>query len=481
MAGAPHRIGMYRQMRRAATTAALIAGVLGACSDSTPKCGGGRQLADQASAGSGSQAAGSGSQAAGSGSQADSGVASGAAAAGATASACDMARADRVVDFQVTGAFLRTNPLGIVVDPRIYGPKAESLPWLKEPFCECRDAETLGTHVLGDGATDIAVLGVGPYQLPNEPDGSTFAWNNDDLIAWVAELNARFEGRVLMQATIMPNDRIKLQLEMMERLAPFCVAWKVFTDFAPIANEGFFLHEADGARMVAKALELGVPIITVAKGKSWSLNPYASPSDIGPAANMFPEARFVVTNAAFEYGLTIPQTSAPDPERPDEDLGWGRGVGEWPEGPYEESNAQLMEKYPLARGVNSLIKSLRDAGIGPNGTRLDGSSGPTTHVYVTTGAAWPQLISRPEEAMHFLGKLLKHVGEDRILWGSDSPNLGSPAMMMEEFRRFEISEDMQQRYGYPALTAERKQKILGGNALRMLAETGGVVTPSACP
>jgi hypothetical protein len=66
-----------------------------------------------------------------------------------------------------------------------------------------------------------------------------------------------------------------------------------------------------------------------------------------------------------------------------------------------------------------------------------------------------------------IGKLLKHVGEDRILWGTDAIWFGSPQDQIQAFRAFEISPEFQERYGYPALTPERKAKIFGLNAARV--------------
>lgn len=394
-------------------------------------------------------------------------------------SCADLWQRYRVVDFQVVHAILTRNINGIALPPRYTGRPQPELPWLTEPPCQCYEASTLGEYVLGDGETSLALLGSPPYRLPDAPGDPTFAWNNDELLEHVALINGLYPGRVLAQAAVMPNDRIELQLEMMTRLAPHVAAWTVFTEWSPTAGgDGFFLDEGVGPAMIAKAIELGVPIISVNKGKAlWPGSPIelSSPRDIGPAASMFSEARIVVCNAAFEHGLDSEQTSAPDPERPDADLGWGRGVGEWPEGPYEEQDESVLQKYPLTRGVNSLIKSLRDSNIGPNGTRLDETFGPLTNVYVTPGTGWPRLISRPEEAMHFWGKLLKHVGEDRVLWGTVSPEFGPSRVIIEEFRKFEISEELQAVYGYPALTQARKEKILRGNALRLLAETGQTI------
>jgi hypothetical protein len=63
-----------------------------------------------------------------------------------------------------------------------------------------------------------------------------------------------------------------------------------------------------------------------------------------------------------------------------------------------------------------------------------------------------------------LGKLLGAVGPDRIVWGTDSIWYGSPQPLIDAFRAFTIPERMQEQFGYPALTAETKAKILGVNA-----------------
>ena len=54
-----------------------------------------------------------------------------------------------------------------------------------------------------------------------------------------------------------------------------------------------------------------------------------------------------------------------------------------------------------------------------------------------------------------------------MLWGTDSIWYGSPQDQIQAFRAFEISSEFQERYGYPALTHERKAKILGLNAARV--------------
>lgn len=66
-----------------------------------------------------------------------------------------------------------------------------------------------------------------------------------------------------------------------------------------------------------------------------------------------------------------------------------------------------------------------------------------------------------------LGKLLSRIGEDNVLWGTDAVWYGSPQPQIAAFRAFEISPELQDRHGYPALTPELKAKVFGLNAARL--------------
>lgn len=45
---------------------------------------------------------------------------------------------------------------------------------------------------------------------------------------------------------------------------------------------------------------------------------------------------------------------------------------------------------------------------------------------------------------------------------------GGPQPQIDAFLAFEIPEELREAHGYPELTAERKAKILGLNAARLL-------------
>ncbi len=82
-------------------------------------------------------------------------------------------------------------------------------------------------------------------------------------------------------------------------------------------------------------------------------------------------------------------------------------------------------------------------------------------------AATINLIDRaPMQFAEILGKLMFWAGEDKIVWGSETP-VFTPQWAIEKFWEFEIPEEMVQGYGVPPLTEEAKRKILGGNLLRL--------------
>jgi len=66
-----------------------------------------------------------------------------------------------------------------------------------------------------------------------------------------------------------------------------------------------------------------------------------------------------------------------------------------------------------------------------------------------------------------LGKLLRYIGENKILWGTDCIFYGSPQDQIQAFRAFQISHQFQEKYVYPALTPKVKAKILGLNGARV--------------
>jgi predicted TIM-barrel fold metal-dependent hydrolase len=272
--------------------------------------------------------------------------------------------------------------------------------------------------------------------LPIAPEGSPMSAELMDETRRVAEALCH-DQRVLLHAQALPNvGDLSANFDAMAATVAQhrIVAWKVFTNYPDLydgSGNAWRLDDGDpalaqvGNAFIAQAAQVGVPTITAHKGLANTLgynSAFASPVDFGPAARAHPEVRFIAYHSGYEDGV--------------------------PEGPYEAGTAGV--------GVNRLISSMMASGVGPN-----------QNVFAELGTTWWSLMGLPDQAAHVLGKLLKYVGEDNVLWGTDALFYGAPQDQIQALRSFQISPEYQERFGYPALTDEIKRKVLGLNALRL--------------
>ncbi len=234
----------------------------------------------------------------------------------------------------------------------------------------------------------------------------------------------RMEGtkRLLIHGRANPNQ--PGDLEGMDELAEKwgVVAWKCYTQWGPGGSPGFFLHDDIGLKMIEKARALGVKNICIHKGLPFGRRSYehSVASDIGIVARMFPDVNFLVYHSGFVSGQA--------------------------EGPYDPNRNE---------GVDALIRSVEENGIARN-----------ANVYAELGSTWRYTLRDPEMAAHIVGKLVKHIGEQNVLYGSDCIWYGSPQDQIQAFRSFQISEAFQERYGYPRMTDTLRAQIFGLNAAK---------------
>ncbi|WP_211697890.1 amidohydrolase family protein [Mycobacterium spongiae] len=87
-------------------------------------------------------------------------------------------------------------------------------------------------------------------------------------------------------------------------------------------------------------------------------------------------------------------------------------------------------------------------------------------VLVLSGTMHLPLIA-PWRFQRYLGRLLRDVGADRLLWGSEAPLLGNPRPAIEWFWNMDMPEELQDRYGFPQVTESDKRLILGLNQARL--------------
>ncbi|MGH7903133.1 MAG: amidohydrolase family protein [Candidatus Dormibacteraceae bacterium] len=74
----------------------------------------------------------------------------------------------------------------------------------------------------------------------------------------------------------------------------------------------------------------------------------------------------------------------------------------------------------------------------------------------------------PRLTQERLGRLLQEVGADKLLWGSEAALQGGPAPYLRAFLEMEIPVDLRSGYGYPQITRDDKEKILGLNFGRLM-------------
>ena len=277
--------------------------------------------------------------------------------------------------------------------------------------------------------------------LPAPPEGQEFT-NYEGLIAAETARQLGCLDRVLVHGGAYPHvggTDAALAGMTMARQDHEIAAWKIYT-MVP-ANAAFFFDDHDpdlpqiGQTFIDHVREIGPPIICTHRGMKGivgSTPELTSPADIGPAAAANPDINFVVYHSGYEPGT--------------------------PEGPYDPTD-------PAPAGIDRLLRSLADAGVGPN-----------ENVYAELGGTWWFAMQDPDQAAHVLGKLLAHVGVDRVVWGTDSIWFGTPQDQIQALRTFQISEEFQERYGYPELTDEVKAKIFGLSS----AELYGVEPEGAC-
>jgi predicted TIM-barrel fold metal-dependent hydrolase len=278
-------------------------------------------------------------------------------------------------------------------------------------------AEDFIKDVFLDSDTDMMVLSF----IPSRREKELLSIAEADGARQIVE---RMEGshRLLIHGRVNPNQ--PGDLEDMEELAKRwkVSAWKTYTQWGPDGN-GFFMHDEDtGIRLIENARALGVKNICIHKGIPFGRQSYEHSlcDDIGIVAKRYPDVNFLIYHSGFIPGA--------------------------PEGPYDPKRGE---------GVDSLIKSVLENGLPRN-----------SNVYAELGSTWRYVMRDPDTAAHTLGKLVKYIGEDNVLWGTDSIWYGSPQDQIQAFRSFQISEQFQERYGYPKLTPKLRAKVFGLNATR---------------
>jgi len=96
-----------------------------------------------------------------------------------------------------------------------------------------------------------------------------------------------------------------------------------------------------------------------------------------------------------------------------------------------------------------------------------------SNVYAELGTTFASMVvTFPTVLAHLLGQLLYYMGADHIVFGSDSPWYGGPQWQIEALWRFQIPEEIRERWHYPEITERDRRLILGLNSARLYGLKG---------
>lgn len=283
-------------------------------------------------------------------------------------------------------------------------------------YLNCIGPDEFIKDVFLDSDTDLMVLSFVPSTREDEPLTIEEAIATRDIVE-------KMEGskRLLLHGRVNPNQAG--DVEDMDRLAELgVVAYKTYTQWGP-TGKGFWMTDDVGVAFVEKARKLDIRNICIHKGLDFGPQSYEHSTcrDIGPIAKQFPDMNFLIYHSGF--------------------------VSSKAEGPYDAKRTD---------GIDALVTSVIKSGVKPN-----------SNVYAELGSTWRFLSMRdPDSAAHAMGKLFKYIGEDNVLWGTDSIWYGSPQDQIQAFRTFQISEALQEQYGYPSITPTLRAKVFGLNATK---------------
>ncbi|MCI0665358.1 MAG: amidohydrolase family protein [Acidobacteria bacterium] len=235
--------------------------------------------------------------------------------------------------------------------------------------------------------------------------------------------------RMLSHGLLRPNLG-KGEFEEMQRQAEKLKinSWKMYPG-TMIGSGAYWLDDEKNIYPFwERTRKLGIKNVCIHKGLPLGLfnEQHCHPKDVEKAAKDFPDLNFIIYHSAWH-------PTAPSANRPE-------GA---------KANPQYI---PWTSELIEIVKK--------NNLK---------NVFFELGSTWNYLsMSSGVQAMHMIGQVLNLPGgEDLIIWGTDSIWGGSPQSQIERLRRFQISDEVAEKYGYQKITPEIKAKVFGLNAAKL--------------
>jgi uncharacterized protein len=210
-------------------------------------------------------------------------------------------------------------------------------------------------------------------------------------------------------------------------------SWKWYCHMDPGQSGGGFKLDDEKVSypFYEKSRQLGLKRFSVHKGyasQSRTLGHLANPADVEKAALDNPDLTFIIYHSALKHDPSEPEFKDPNYFNPTTgDFAW------------HDVLMKIKERNPKINNV-----------------------------YPEIGSAFGNLaIQHPIMCQHLMGKNIKNYGVDHVIWGTDCLWWGAPQWVIDAFKRFQISDELCDKFGYKKLTKEDKAKIFGLNAAKI--------------
>jgi predicted TIM-barrel fold metal-dependent hydrolase len=251
--------------------------------------------------------------------------------------------------------------------------------------------------------------------------------------------------RALCQGNCAPNHYwnkadnkpdFKALFEQMEReVKTYGIdSWKWYCHTDPgRSGNGFKLDdEAMAYPFYEYSKQLGLRTFSVHKGyasQSRTLGHLANPADVEKAALDHPDLTFIIYHSGIKHGPR-------EPEFDSKEKAFDPATGDFA---WHDVLMKLKERNPKM-----------------------------SNVYPEIGSAFgTTALIHPIMCQHLIGKNIKYYGVDHVVWGTDCLWWGSPQWVIDAFKRFQISDELCDKFGYKKLTKEDKAQIFGLNAAKI--------------
>lgn len=258
------------------------------------------------------------------------------------------------------------------------------------------------------------------------------------------EINALAESkRAVWQGNLAPNhywdrannrpDKAALTEQMDRELNQYKISsWKWYCHTDPgNSGGGFQLDDENAQWFYDESKKRGLKTFSVHKGFSYqsrTLGHLANPKDVEKAALRNPDLTFIIYHSALQHGPNEPDWKNAN--------NWDPTTGDFA---WHNILMDIKRRNPQMTNVNCEIGSFFNV----------------------------LAIADPVMCQHGIGKNVKYYGADHVIWGTDCLWWGSPQWCIDAFKRFQISDELCEKFGYKKLTKEDKAKIFGLNAARI--------------